>query len=233
MNAKKDPFFAMDENTVKADGQLKDSQLIRFENASGKGKKIMFVGNSITLHGYREEIGWYGEWGMAASKKENDYVHLLMKKIKKIDPDAAFCICQVANWERLYKEGESTYHLFEDARRFGADMIVMRFIENCPKVDFDGDIFKAEAKGLLSFLDSKNSAEFIITTGFWRHPGDDAIRALAQESGYPLAELGDLGDQDEMKAIGLFEHRGVSMHPGDKGMRAIADRIFEKVLLFL
>ena len=53
-----------------------------------------------------------------------------------------------------------------------------------------------------------------------------AIRAVAQKRNYPLVELGALGMQDEMKALGLFEHTGVAVHPGDCGMAAISDAIW-------
>ena len=73
-------------------GQLKDSEIIRFTNPYGKGVRVMFVGNSMTLHGVRPEIGWNHCWGMAASAREKDYAHLLMKSIQSKDKEAAFCI---------------------------------------------------------------------------------------------------------------------------------------------
>ena len=104
-------FEQLNKNTVDAGNQLKESETVRFINHEGKGKRVMIVGNSITLHGIKEDIGWFNEWGMAASAKEKDYAHILMSEISKIDSDAAFCICQVSAWEQNYKKGKEVVSL--------------------------------------------------------------------------------------------------------------------------
>ena len=153
----------------------------------------------------------------------------MMEKIKETHPDAAFCVCNVAEWEVNYKDGESHFDICGGARAFNADIIVMRFIENIKKQDFDGVIFKSELGKLFGFIDPRGKAKIIMSTGFWRHPGDEYIRDFADENSLPLVELGDLGQLDEMKAIGLFEHGGVANHPGDSGMKNIADRLFDQL----
>ena len=230
MNSFKDPYAQIKKNTVDSSGQIKDSDFVKFHNPNGKGLRVMFVGNSITLHNVKPEIGWFNYCGMAASTAEKDYVHLLEKRISKKHPDAAFCICQVASWEREYKRGKELYSLYSRARSFSADIIIFRFVENITVDSYTPEIFLEEYKCLFDYLNGKGDAELIVTTGFWKHPADECIRAFASNLGIPVVELSDLGELDEMKAIGLFEHGGVANHPGDKGMKAIADRIMNQII---
>lgn len=226
----KDEYRELRKNTVLAENQVRAGENILLENADGTGLRVLFLGNSITLHGVAPSIGWYRYHGMAASAREKDYVHLTEQAILKRDPQASFCICQGADWERSYRDPSARMSRFETARAFRPDVIVMRLIENCPADGFDHARFKENLAGLLSYLDGTGKAKVVLTTGFWRHPGNDAIREFAAERRLPLAELDDLGDNPAMKAVGLFTHTGVANHPGDLGMAKISERILEKLL---
>ena len=217
----------IDKNNVPAAAQLHEISHITYQNREGKGKRFLLVGNSITLHEAKPEIGWHKSHGMAASAQERDYAHLLMAKCASRYPDAVFCIAQVSRWEQQYANGSALLPQYAAARDFGADVIIMRCIENCHNRTLDPTALKREYSKLVDYLKSKPTAKVILTTGFWKHNGDGVIRAIGEERGYPVVELGDLGELDEMKAIGLFEHKGVANHPGDQGMKVIAQRIWE------
>ena len=47
----------------------------------------------------------------------------------------------------------------------------------------------------------------------------------ADEVGAVYVDAGPLGLKDENKAIGCFKSKGVANHPGDLGMRRLADLI--------
>lgn len=217
----------IEKNTVEAKNQLNKNSFVTFENKDGKGKRILFVGNSITRHGILSEIGWHWDFGMAASSKENDYVHILMKKFRKIYPDSAFCVCQAAEWEVTYKKGEEVLYYYDEARKFETDIIIMRVCENCPRDNFDKALFKKKYLELVSYLNPTGKAKIVMTSSFWKHTATEALKEIAEENNIPIALLEDLGEDDSMKAIGLFEHEGVANHPGDKGMKAIAERIYK------
>ena len=132
----------IEKNTVKAENQLRRNQYITYINPDGKGKRFLAVGNSITRHGVKHDIGWHNDWGMAASNIERDYVHILYRALSERYTDAVLCITQVATWEREFKNGTAILPTFKEARDFGADALVMRLVENCPNNAEDIPLFK-------------------------------------------------------------------------------------------
>ena len=219
----------IDKNTVKAINQTKKS--VRYPHTDKGGVKILFVGNSITFHGIREDTGWFHEWGMAASSENNDYVHRIIEKLGKDNIKSDICLALVADWECKYKE-ETDYDeinaRYKDAQDFVADIIVMRAIENCSaRNDFQLDKFINTYEKMVEYFKKSEKAKVIITSSFWKHPGDESIKKLCEEKyGGHFVYLGDLGELDEMKALGKYEDSGIQNHPGDKGMEAIAQRIY-------
>ena len=214
-------------NNVDTQNQTRQKLKI-FESENPTAKRVLFLGNSITLHEKKPEIGWNNNWGMAASSEEKDYVHLVLARLKERYGDISYAIVNVAEWEQKYWE-DSVLEKFKPAKDFNADTVVIRFGENVnlkaldtyPLIDYLRTFIRhiaAEAK------------KIVVTDCFWEHERIcNALKTLAEENGYDFVHLFDLGYQEENMALGLFEHPGVAMHPGDLGMQRIAERILEKL----
>ncbi len=215
------------ENTVSSQGQVGAEQSLFGERSSGK--KLLFLGNSITRHSPAPQIGWHGDWGMAASSRENDYVHQTMKRVRTAAPDASFLVAQISLWEREFWNEAIIEQNYGQAVRYGADIIIMRVVENVPEEELDRHSFE---EGYVRLLEKMNpgNAKIVLTTSFWpAGRRDEMIRSIAAKRGYALVELNDLGSDDRYTAKGRFEHAGVAAHPGDLGMEAIAQRLFDAI----
>lgn len=44
-----------------------------------------------------------------------------------------------------------------------------------------------------------------------------------------LAYVSDILQDEKNRTIGLFEHQGIQGHPGDRGMKLIAERFLEEL----
>jgi hypothetical protein len=224
--------MGIEQNTVAATEQVRDLDHLRVVDRGGK-KRILFIGNSITRHGPKPEIGWPYDWGMAASCPEKDYVHQTVALLEEKWGRVNYAFANFSRWEVNYWD-DTVLEECDDFLRFEPDVVVIRIGENIwsravrhrleevalyPQFD---KMVKAFAKG---------GAKIILTDLFWAHePIDEPIRRLAAQNGYPLVHLGDLGEQDENMAKRLFEHSGVAAHPGDLGMYRIAERIANKII---
>ena len=215
------------ENTVSAEKQVSEV-IIRSE---GDGRpKVLFAGNSITLHGVKPDIGWHWLWGMAASAKEKDYVHQTMRMVREIAPDAGYMILQAADWERGFWKEPQSFESLRTAREYRADIIVLRLGETVVNANMKENALSAAFEKLIDFLNPSGRAQVVVTDMFWPNPDkDEAAKRAAEAKGAGFVSINHLGTLNEMKAIGLFEHAGVAAHPGDLGMLKIAEAIFEEM----
>ena len=219
------------ENTVSAVNQMQGHNPIM--GRADASPKIAFVGNSITCHFIAEAIGWPRQCGMAASSLENDYVHQVMKAVREIYPNADASLALQADWERAFWEGEKPLESTREVREWKPDVVVIRVGENTGEETLSrGDYAQAVVDMARYF--GGDHAKYVVTDQFWRNEKkNECLRRAAEMLNAEFASITDLGDDITMTACGLFEHGGVACHPGDKGMRAIADRILEKLLPLL
>lgn len=209
-------------NTVSAKNQVDENVFY----LGSCGLRVMILGNSITLHNPKADIGWYGKWGMAASSADKDYVHQLYYTVTEHFGNTQFCVVQASDWELNFND-DVLSEKFSKAKSFAPDVLVFRLGENIhpDKCSVEG-LYEAIG-GLLSYF-CTSQTKIVFTTRFMPDEKvDDIIRRFAKEHKCPLAELGDMGHDYSMLAFDKFEHGGVASHPGDKGMSQIADRIWQ------
>ncbi len=212
----------LQENTVPSLNQNKGSF---FPGGGGSGIKVLFVGNSITKHAPKPEIGWFNDCGMAASSIDNDYVHLTVARIKEYDPNMSFAILQVADFERNF-EAFNVYEQYKSAIDYKADIIIMFFGTNVdkayselknPPVKF-GDKYEE----LRNALNSHGTAAVIHAQCFYiRSVINAEKKAAAERLGDTYVELGDIVTREDT--------HGSFNHPGDKGMQEISDLFFKAI----
>lgn len=212
-------------NTVDAGNQMVNaSSILSYLGDPAAPLKILVVGNSITRHGPKPEIGWDRDWGMAASAPEKDYAHLLYAKLHEAGVSSYMMIRQASGWEIGYLN-DDVLDKFAQERAFDADIVIYRLGENVKK-----EMKSAFRENLELFINHIcPRGKVIFTTCFWKNEiVDDGIRDLAATRGERCV---DIQCEDEAQtAIGLFAHKGVAMHPGDKGMEMIASRVAQAVL---
>jgi lysophospholipase L1-like esterase len=194
--------------------------------------RILFLGNSITLHPPKPDIGWTNNFGMAASAQEKDYVHLLLKLFTDAAggkaPEAQ--IRNAADFEREY----ATYLIatkFKELAEFKADTVILCIGENVPGLatQAEQDRFKAAVKELLTLVKGSGSPAIYVRSSFWPDGVKDGIlKQVCAELGGTFVDISRLGSDPKNYARSerKFSHDGVAGHPGDAGMAAIAEAIW-------
>lgn len=195
-------------------------------------RKILFLGNSITLHGPAPAIGWHGNWGMAASAREKDFVHLVTNSISKaVGAVPETMVKNVAQFERQYATYDVAASL-KEAFDFKADLVILAIGENVPGLTSEEAKaqFAAGVKRLLQGLKADHRPTIVVRSCFWPNQAKDQILQQAcAEAGGIFVDIGRLSKDEAnyARAERDYPHKGVASHPGDRGMQAIADAILQ------
>lgn len=193
--------------------------------------KILFLGNSITLHSPAPNIGWTGNWGMAASSEEKDYVHQLVARIHRATgarPEIR--VRNIADFERTLSKYDLTKNLQEDLE-FGADLVIVAIGENAakPSTEEARREFAESFGALLRTVAREGQSKVLVRSQFWPDAAkDDLMRQQAEAARVTWVDVGKLAADEAhfARSERKFEHAGVAGHPGDRGMRALADALW-------
>lgn len=190
--------------------------------------RLLVVGNSITWHTPNAKLDWIGNWGMAATKQDNDYVHILEKMLQTANPTSTI---------RLYPRNMSDFEKspasfdlerFSIADSFKPTHVVVFFGDNVSvgqSAAFSTSYIRA-----LNRITLNSSAQLLCVSTWWGNRSVDSIIADGCKSkGGQFVDISSLSKKPGLKAdAGEFKNAGVSAHPSDQGMQAIASSIFEK-----
>lgn len=198
--------------------------------AASSYAKVLFLGNSITKHGPKADIDWTGNWGMAATSEANDYVHQVMAGLRqRQSATPEMLVKNIADFERSHVGYDLDGKLAE-AFAFKADLIILAIGENVPalKTDEAKAAFKAELMKLLQKLQGEHKPTILVRSSFWANTVKDQIlQECCEAVGGIFVNISTLGKDESNygRAERPYKHSGVANHPGDKGMKAIAEAL--------
>lgn len=202
------------------------------DDAKPSFHRVLFLGNSITRHGPKADIGWSGNWGMAASVEEKDYVHLVTEGLSStVKTPCETMVNNIAAFEREY----ATYDLkpmLDEAGEFDPDLVILAIGENVPKLDSAEakTKFAESVRNLLKAFQKEGGPVIVVRSCFWANEAkDEVLRQVCTEVNGIFVNIDQLGSDESNYARSEreFSHKGVAAHPGDKGMKEIADAILK------
>ena len=198
-------------------------------------RRILFLGNSITLHGPNADIGWDGNWGMAASSMEKDYVHLVTRAIEqhtKYAPE--ILVKNIADFERNYAQYDVDMQM-KDFFAFNPDLVILAIGENVPVLNSEEARakFKMGVMNIFRCIYAKRHPLVVVRSCFWPDEVKDRLlKEVCTEAGGIFVDAGPIGREsgNAARSERSFRHDGVAGHPGDRGMKALADAITQAII---
>ena len=187
------------------------------------------LGNSLTL------ITSWGR-GICSTKPDNDYFHLVKAGLEEKHGETAAYPVQFSEWERLGNRSKA-YDLIDSYLDGKLDLVTIQLGENVT----DTSTYEADLENLIRYIQAKApKAKIVVIGDFWDKGRNESRKAAAEKTGAQFADLaGIIGDKSYQSKAGtvceladggtITVTEASATHPGDEGMRYIADRVLEAI----
>lgn len=206
------------------------------ERQTAPALRWLAIGNSLTRHGITSF--WWNDIGMAATTAERDYVHLVTAYLRTRCGGVTVDTFNFADWERgaagVLPDRTAALPQLDAYLSKEPRLITVQLSENA----VDLTTFTSDTEALLRYLrDKAPDAVLLLIDDFWSPEKGEMKKTAAERCGVPFVSLARIkGDPTCLCGMGAtvldadgcphtVEHPGVAAHPGDKGMRCIADGI--------
>ncbi len=181
--------------------------------ASDSGLKILVIGNSISS-------------GVIVQNIKDDYINILIRKISSAQDNRKVSakVYNTANFERHYKNYD--YSVLNPLKAYKPDIIIFQLGDNYKRED--DKLYQSQFIKLINFFGNQNLR--IVTSPYWGQRRKNRINekaALATNSFY--VDISNLFAYDQKTRADYnkkFENEFLGMHPGEYGMKRIAEEIF-------
>jgi len=195
-----------------------------------KSKNCLFViGNSLTRHGPSAAIGWQGEWGMAASAADKDYVAQLLKLLNQNAVPGASWAAHKEDGGELERH-PAIYHVTDEASRLARQsaLVVVEVGDNVDTSKTPLPMFAQAYSQSLDALKPEAGVLACLSTWWPSVEKDTLIKERCEQAGGVFVDISSIARAPKNIARNerTIAHEGVGAHPGDAGMKAIANKIF-------
>ena len=174
---------------------------------------------------------------MAASDSAHDYFHLVVDFLEKNHEKIMAKATNFAVWEAQGHDRDETLEFLDPYLDSKLSLITIQLAENAS----DLVTYETDYISLIEYIKNKSpNAKILVVGDFWtRKNRNELKRNAAQKTGVEFVSLDGITDNKEFYCgVGtvvyddtgkehIVEHQGVANHPGDKGMKAIAERIIK------
>lgn len=202
--------------------------------------KFACIGNSITIHPYSEAVNWLvSDRGMAASRVAYDYCHRMLEYFHDYNANTLQTAqYNFSAWEVATNRDSELYRL-DTVLTSDLDLVVVQLGENVSDIS----TLESDFIALINYIKLKSPNAYIILVGdCFRSVSKDMIkRSVCATLGISFADLSQYTERPDFQ-VGMgttiykenndtfsVTNSGVAVHPGNVGMRCIAQSIIRVI----